>query len=438
VEGLVLLVGLTFMIGSVLTFLKADFSQQGKKIFQFSKYIVIFMVASFVIHLLWITKGKVFSTRTVFHSFHSHKVEGDVYVNSYRHGIIKFDSNTDEFVKLNRKSRFSEWIFSVSGGKVAFLKDIQRNRQYFTNLWVMNADGSEAQDLTESHKKDSPFHEDSIRTCLLSPDGGRVAIISIPRARSTNTAILWWMDSDGKRLQKIEMSMPGIRRLRLIAWSGMDDRIFFTAEEKTRDVLPNVRLIKVELKTGDYQILLENILNDLRILVSPGNTYLIVRNKAPLEKMTYLVLLCMHTLEQKMLHSDVNLRVGPIAWNKDGNKIAFRRITNIDSDVDYKLLVYSVSDDVVSELDYGDYKSGLAYDWLADEDNLIVAEWFDQRSRLRILEEDLREVKSISLNDDTRNLWTLWGLDNAVLIQRSRRGGFWRLDLKTEEWKKVF
>ena len=199
-----------------------------------------------------------------------------------------------------------------------------------------------------------------------------------------------------------------------------------------------MRLIKVELKTKDYQILKENILNDLRISVSPGDKYLIIRHKAPLENMTYLVLLSMFTLEEKTLHSDVNLRVGPIAWNKDGNKIAFWRITNIDLNVDYKLLSYSISDDVISGLSYGDHKRGLAYDWLADEDNLIVAEWLDQSPRLRILEEDLREIRSISLNDDTRNLWTLWGLDNAILVQRSRRGGFWRLDLKTEEWKKVF
>ena len=438
VEGLVILAGLSFMVASVLTFMKADFSQKGKKILRFSKYLVIFIVVSFVVHLLWVTKGRLFSTRTVFHSFHSHKIGSDIYVNSYQHGILKFDSKQDEFVKLNSRSRFSDWIFSVAGGKVAFLKDVRRGRQYYTNLWVMNTDGSEAQNLTESHKKDSPFHEDSIRTCLLSPDGGRVAIISARQGRSRNTAVLWWMESDGKRLQKIEMSMPGVRRFRLIAWSEKDECMYFTAEEKTKKVLPNVRLIKADLRTGDYRILIENVLNDLRISVSPGNKYLVIRNKEHHENLTFLTLLNMNTLEQKTLHSDVNLRVGHMSWNKDGDKIVFWKITKVNLAVEYKLWVYSTSENAFSEFDYGDYKGGLDYDWLATEDKLIVSERINEVPRFRILDEHLNEERVLTLSEEIKNHWTIWGLDNAVLVQKSRRGGFWRLDLETEEWKKVF
>jgi Tol biopolymer transport system component/ABC-type transport system involved in multi-copper enzyme maturation permease subunit len=438
VEGLVILAGLSFMAASVLTFIKADFSQQGKKILRFSKNLVFFIIISFVIHLVWVTKGRLFSTSTVFHSFHSHKVGGDVYINSFQHGILKFDTKNDEFVKLNRKSRFSEWIFSVAGGKVAFLKDVQSGRQYYTNLLIMNMDGSEAQALTESHKKDSPFHEDLIRTSLLSPDGGRVAIISVRQERSRNTAALWWMEPDGKRLQKIDMPMPGIRRFRLIAWSEIDDCIYFTAEEKTKDVLPNVKLVKVDLETGDYRVLIENILNDLRISVSPGNKYLVIRYMEDLESRTNLTLLNLFTLEQKILHSDVNLRTGRISWNKEGDKIAFWRITNVNSAVDNKLRIYSVDDDEFLELDYGDYHGGLDYDWLANEDKLIVSDRINGIPRLRILDEHLEEERTFPLSEETKNHWTIWGLDNAVLVQRSRRGGFWRLDLETEEWKKVF
>lgn len=438
VEGLVLLAGLSFMVASVLTFMKADFSQKGKKILRFSKYLVIFIVASFAIHLLWVTKGRMFSTRTLFHSFHSHKIGSDVYVNSFRHGILKYDAKQDEFLKLNRKSRFSEWIFSVAGGKVAFLKDVRSERQYYTNLWIMNTNGSEAQALIESHKKDSPFHEDTIRSCLLAPDGDRVAFISTPRVKDQKANSLWCMESDGKRLQKIVISMPGIRRFRLIAWSDIDDCIYFTAEEKTKNVLPNVKLIKVDLKTEDQRVLIDNVLNDLRISVSPGNKYLVIRNKEHPENMAYLTLLNMNTLEQKTLHADVNLIVGHISWNNDGDKIAFWRITRVNLAVDYKLWIYSVVDDEFFKLDYGDRKGGLDYDWLANEDRIIVSDGVNEVPRLRILDEHLEEERALVLSGEIQNHWTIWGLDNAVLVQRSRRGGFWRLDLETEEWKKVF
>ena len=442
VEGFVLLVGLSFMLASVLSFVKSDFSQKGKKIFRFTRYLVILIIASFAIHLLWITKGRVFSARTYFHAFHSHKIGSDVYVDSFQHGILKFDSKKDEFVKLNRKSRFSDWIFSVEGSKVAFLKDVRRNRQYFTNLWIMNTDGTEAQNLTESQLKDSPFHEEVIGSCLLSPDGRRVAFISVSRRSNKKNAKLWWMSSDGKRLQNVDINFPNHKDFRLIMWSDYKDTIFYTAEEKSRKVVPNVKLVKIELGTKDTQILAENVVNFPVISVSPKKNYMVFRYRTFEEQKRgtgHLAILNVETLEFKELHTDVNLKIGPIAWNKDGDRIAFMIITDVNSGVYYKFWVYEIADDEFKEVAYegSDYHR-LAYDWLLNEDELVVNAIVNQEHRLRILEKDLREEISIPLNEQTRYLWTLWGLDNAVLVQRSRRGGFWRLDLKTKEWKKVF
>jgi len=58
--------------------------------------------------------------------------------------------------------------------------------------------------------------------------------------------------------------------------------------------------------------------------------------------------------------------------------------------------------------------------------------------RMRILNDHLEVESVLTLREEIKNHWMIWGLDNSVLVQRSRRGGFWRLDLKTEEWKKVF
>jgi hypothetical protein len=441
VEGLVLLVGLSFILASVLTFMKSDFSQKGKKIFQFSRYLAIFIIASFLIHLLWVTKGRLFATRTLFHAFHSHKIGSDVYVNSYQHGILRFDSRNDEFVKLNRKSRFSDWIFTVAGDKVAFLKDVRRERKNYSNLWVMNTDGSDASVLIESQKKDSPFHEDLIGSCLLAQGGNRVAFVAYPRKRGQNTHFLWWMGSDGKRLQNIDISVPNHRRYRLVAWDDPENTIFLTAEEKSNKVIPNVKLMKVELETGKFQVLVENIANFPEISVSPENSFIVMRYRTGLDNpvsMGYSAALNIHTLELKELHADVNLRVGRIVWNRTGDTIAFSRVTGADSALDYKLIAYSLSDDTFKEIDFGRHQYGLGYDWLLNEDKLVVSDIVNQEPRLKIFDRDLNQEREIELVEDIAHHWTLWGLNNAVLVQRSRRGGFWRLDLETEEWKKVF
>jgi ABC-type transport system involved in multi-copper enzyme maturation permease subunit len=441
VEGLVLLAGLSFMAASVLSFVRADFSQHGKKIFRFSKYLVFFIIASFVIHLVWVTKGRLFSTSTVFHSFHSHKVDGDVYINSFQHGILKFDTKQDEFVKLNRRSRFSEWIFSVAGGKVAFLKDVRSGRQYYTNLLIMNTDGSEAQALTESHKSDSPFNKEIIGSCLLSTDGNRIAFVTASRSRNRRTHSLWWMDSDGKRLQKIDIKLPNLLKFRLIAWSGFNDVIFATAEDKLKHVAQKIKLLTFELGTGNHQLLIENVVRFPEISVSPNNDFMVIWyrtfQKDQISK-GHISVLNMRTLEWKELFADVFLSAGRVVWNKHGDRIAFSRHTQIDSVADYKLLVYSLSDSKIEELKLEMSQYGLGYDWLLNSDKLVVSDSIDQKPRLRIIGEHEDEEKQIILAQDIENHWTIWGLDNAVLVQRSRRGGFWRLDLETEEWKKVF
>ena len=147
----------------------------------------------------------------------------------------------------------------------------------------------------------------------------------------------------------------------------------------------------------------------------------------------------MNTLEQKVLHAaDNNFSMGFISWNKDGDKIVFWKITRVDSLANNKLWIYSASEDEFTELDYGNYMGGLDYDWLADEDKIIVSDGVNEVPRLRILDDNLEEVRVFTLREEIKNHWMIWGLENAVLVQRSRRGGFWRLDLKTEEWKKVF
>jgi ABC-type transport system involved in multi-copper enzyme maturation permease subunit len=441
VEGLFLLAGLSFMAASVLSFIRADFSQQKKKIFRFSSYLVIFVFASFIIHLVWVTKGRPSSTRTVFHAFHSHKIGGDVYVNPYRHGILKYESKHDEFVKLNRKSSFSEWIFSVTAGKVAFLKDVRRGRRYYTNLWVMNADGSEALSLTESHKRESPFHDDFIRSCLLSPDGLRVAIISDSHTRGKKIYSLWLMESNGKRLEKIDISIPGFQKFRLVAWPGINNSIILTAEEESRKVMPDVKLMIFFLETCEHKVLVENVISFPEIYVSPKNNSLVIRyrtNQDIEERIGHMAILNMESLEMKEFLAEVNLRVGRISWNIEGDRIAFSKHNVVEKSEDYKLMVYSVSNDQLTELDYGRYNYGLGYDWLLQGNRLVVSDIIDQEPRLRILDENLLEEKQLAFAKEIENNWTIWGLDNAVLVQRSRRGGFWRLDLETEEWKKVF
>jgi hypothetical protein len=305
----------------------------------------------------------------------------------------------------------------------------------------MNTDGSELEALTESHKRESPFHDDYIRSCLLSPDGRRVAIISDSRARGSKTYSLWLMESDGKRLEKIDISISGFQKFRTVAWSEAHNAILVTAEEESRKVIQNVKLMIFFLETGEFKVLVENVISFPEIYVSPKNNSLVIRYRTgqEIEERTgHIAILDMETLELKEFFKEGNLRVGRISWNSDGDRIVFSKQNVEEKSANFKLVVYSLVEDHVTELNYGAYNYGLGYDWLLHDNKLVISDIINQEPRLRILDGDLEEEKQLSFADEIENNWTIWGLDNAVLVQRSRRGGFWLLDLQTEEWKKVF
>ena len=57
---------------------------------------------------------------------------------------------------------------------------------------------------------------------------------------------------------------------------------------------------------------------------------------------------------------------------------------------------------------------------------------------LSILDENLAETQRFALPGEFRSLWRIWGGDDTVLVQRSRRGGFWLLDLGSGKWEEIF
>ena len=65
----------------------------------------------------------------------------------------------------------------------------------------------------------------------------------------------------------------------------------------------------------------------------------------------------------------------------------------------------------------------------------------DQGScRLSCAEEDkdFQEEKTIKIPMQFKGAISIWGLENRALLKGAGKGSFWRLDLETEDWKKVY
>jgi hypothetical protein len=426
-----LFMAFSFILASLLTFLKADFSQKARKIIYFSKLLVLFLALSFALGTVWVAKGALFAGNKEFYPDAAVKHQGDVYINASHRGIVKYDSRADEVKKLTRRANIY-WNFSIAGEKIAFLKDKYTQRGDFFELWVINTDGSQAKALIESHKQDSPFYNSESRgRYLLSPDGKKIVFATGPRGsrqRKTSTTI-WWMNADGTGLKSQAVDFPPYKELRLMAWPPSKNYLILLLEEITPKLKSIYKLIKVELEGGAYQVLVENVITVYEMRVSPAHDSLALGYRKALEKREILAVFNLETLEKREVLKTSSLKLWAVKWNSDGDKIIFSR--------EKEFWVYSLAEDKAQRIGWRSYSYEVGFDWLLDGKRLVLSIPVDGEYYLQVLKKDFSEEKKIKIPYPVQGNIYLWGLDNKVLM-KFQKGPLFRLDLETAKWKKVY
>jgi len=422
---------LSFILASLLTFLKADFSQKARKIIYFSKLIVVFLALSFALGTVWVAKGALFGGSKEFSPYDAVKHQGDVYINAFHRGLVRYDSRADKVENLKKKADFY-WNFSIVGEKIAFLKESYTQHEEFFELWVLNIDGSQAKALINSSKQDSPFYNlESRGRCLLSPDGKKIVFATSSRGsrqRITSTTI-WWMNSDGTGLKSQTVDFPPYKELRLLAWPPSKNYLILLLEEVTPKLKSIYKLIKVDLEGGAYQALVENVFSVYELSVSPAHDSLALGYRQPLEKRDILAVLNLETLEKKEVLKTSSLKLWAVKWNSGGDKILFSR--------EKEFWVYSLAENKAQKIGWRSYSYEVGFDWLADGKRLVLSIPVDGEYYLQVLKEDFSEEKKIKIPYQVQGSIHLWGLDNKVLM-KFQKGPLFRLNLETGNWKKVY
>jgi len=139
---------------------------------------------------------------------------------------------------------FPAW--SPDGGKIMYLRSEGRGRLGFLvnpNIWVMNADGSDKRQLT-----DSPMSEDG----WWSPDGSRIAYISYSQGifdegkkSKEDKSEIWVMSADGSNKQLL-LSVPyryGL--IEELEWSPDGTKLAFVWNPNVEGVDKDIYLIAV-------------------------------------------------------------------------------------------------------------------------------------------------------------------------------------------------
>lgn len=426
-----LFMALSFVLASLLTFLKADFSQKARKIIYFSKLVALFLILSFALGTVWVAKGALFTGSKEFYADGVVKHQGDVYINAVHGRLVKYDSKADKVQRLVRRTDLY-WRSSIGGEKIAFLKAKYTRAGDFFELWVINTDGSQAKMLIDSRKQDSPFYNlEFWRRCLLSADGNKIVFATGSRGsrqRKTSTTI-WWINIDGTGLKSQAVDFPPYKDLRFVAWPPSKDYVVVLLEEITPKLKSIYKLIKVDLEGGAYQVLIENVFTVYEICVSPAQDSLAVGYRDQLEKREIFLVLNLETLERREVLKTSSLKLWAAKWNSQGNKILFSR--------DKEFWVYSLAENKAQRIGWRSYSYEVGFDWLLDGKRLVLSIPVDGEYYLQVLKEDFSEEKKIKIPYLIKGHIYLWGLDNKVLMM-FQIGPLFRLDLESGNWKKVY
>ena len=430
-KGFPIFIAFSFILASILAFRKSDFSQMRRKIFVFSRYLILFLALSFALATVWIAKADLFTGKKEIEPHNYREYKGDVYLGTYIKGfIVKYNSGSEKVEKVRGKAKSIDPRFSIGGEKIASFIDIKNRGRWYSNLWVMNIDGSHEKALIESHKPASPFY--NLRfwgNCILSSDGSKVAFITVPYTRNIagTSPSLWWMNTDGTDLNSQALDFSRFTDFNLLVWSESTNSLIFGIKEKSSAY----KIVKVELEKGVQQTLVESVLlGPYLVRVSPDNNSLAVRFRDKLEDKEILIVLDLRTLAKRVIYKADSLKLGDIRWSKKGDKVAFS--------IKNETLVYSLKEDKIIKTIPWSYRFGSHYDWLLNDEKFILDDVLNQKRYLRVFREDFSEEKRIKIPDSIEAPEYLWGLGNRALIYDAEKPRLWRVDLNTQKWKKVY
>ena len=424
---------MSFVMASILTFAKADFSQVGKKIFRFSTYVLIFLAISFFISTVWVTRGQIFSSMSNFSIWHYQKFQGDLYFQDFRQGILRYESDKENIEKLNKESRFAYESFSLKAGKIAFLQ-IRSRKQWTQDLWIMNTDGTGERPLVESSKEESPFYRKRIESFILSQDAGRVAFITSHSKKEgrKNVVIqtLWQMNTDRTGLKDRTLDIPDSYEAKLAAWPSSGNNLFILISPGpfTREKSSHLQL--ADLDENTVRILAENIIFHPVWRIPPSQNYLTYKIRDDEDNKESLVLMDLKTLETTELFSAGFLKMWAGKWSPDGNKLAFSR--------EKELWVYDLEEKKLEKIGQRNYEYEIGFDWTSDGQKFILLAPVDGENQLVIMDNNFQELKAIKIPMQFKGAISVWGLEKQAILKGTMKGALWRVDLETEEWKKVY
>jgi ABC-type transport system involved in multi-copper enzyme maturation permease subunit len=435
------LTSLAFLGASLVTFCKADFSQPKKKTLMLARFSVIFLAVAWLLSAAWPSlrpgpKEEISSEI---------EIAGGNAIFTTTRGFYRYDIVRDKMDKIVRWSNGYPRAV-IGGGRVLYI--IGGDLPDSAALMVVNADGSEKRMLAGGKKSDARAYA-WFTDLALSPDG-KTAVYFYEEINHTSSRArqqrLASVRTDGSGSPVLYPLDPALAReenefswIRIVAWLERPDRLLLTKRSQTGAT----SLWTSNLATGAQNKLFESP-GPAQFFPSPGGDVVLVISRKNALGPFEVSLLDTGTAESSAVmtidkpRTSVWSVVQSPAWSPKGDEIVFMAQRNDGSSAPVIYLRRErrlvMPGDIRIKSDEKTMAPSLR--WIDDTKLLLAA---PHERALKILGSGLAVERTLSIPDRVGERLAAWSVDDSVLLTDfDGRGSVWRLDLKTEKWKRIW
>jgi len=415
-----------FILGSLYTFSRVDFSQSKAKLIRFILVTASSLIAAGVIStgltlVDWHFRGRDYMYNLTVRS-------NDVFFRTKK-GTLRYDRLKDKTTRITR--RRGRVDASRSRDKALLLTyDYHQegeSRKYTYTLKLINSDGSEIRKLVRTQPPGTPFTGLRIRNFDISPCGQEIVFITEDPRNSTMK--LWTVRSDGSGQREFFPDIHELDRISIIGWTS-DNRIILMVVKRSPSQGTEMSLLSFDPDHRALKRLASFIRKPHLCSVSSSGKFAAYVYFDPTSEEEVLEIADLFSGSRKEIH--LGGSVQDIQWGKETDILVFTLETN-------RVGIFSLKTGKISAFEFipAAVLDSLfpSLDWISSDQKLALRGQNHELGHIIIMDRDL-EVQEII--DAPSSFRAVYGMDRIILIYNQTDNQLWCYDMDKNKWKKIY